>query len=146
MAKLLCLVMQCVRQVPSLLRYVGSQRANPLGMGFCCSNISRSWLHSAHLGPLLLWCCPASYCRHFSWCPEYYLVFVSFSSEQLRLRNLCTLEDTTKLLQKLSEGTLLIGGLDISYSTNDTSLAIAGIAVVRIGSEQNGFRVSVEIK
>ncbi|KAL5964275.1 Endonuclease V [Taenia solium] len=53
--------------------------------------------------------------------------------EQLRLKEQCVLEDSPQVLEKLNGGTLLVGGLDISYSKNDSSLAFVGVSVVRIG-------------
>ncbi|KAL5107878.1 hypothetical protein TcWFU_006469 [Taenia crassiceps] len=53
--------------------------------------------------------------------------------EQLSLKHKCVLEDSPEILEKLNGGTLLVGGLDISYSKNDSSLAFVGVSVVRIG-------------
>ncbi|EUB60346.1 Putative endonuclease [Echinococcus granulosus] len=52
--------------------------------------------------------------------------------EQLRLKQQCVLEDSHEILEKLNSGTLLVGGLDISYSKNVPSLAFVGVSVVRI--------------
>ncbi len=64
--------------------------------------------------------------------------------EQLQLKAQCKLEDTPKLLEKLTNGDLLVGGLDISYSTTDSSLAFVGVSVVRIGDPATNTPVSIK--
>ena len=63
--------------------------------------------------------------------------------EQLRLKQQCILEDDSEILEKLSDGTLLVGGLDISYSKLDPSLAFVGISVVRISDPSLDRRVNL---
>ncbi|VDD82758.1 unnamed protein product [Mesocestoides corti] len=58
--------------------------------------------------------------------------------EQLRLRRQCLLKDPPELLAKLADSSLLVGGLDISYSPTDPSLAFVGVSVVRIGDPTTG--------
>ncbi len=64
--------------------------------------------------------------------------------EQLQLRTQCKLEDRPELLKKLMNGDLLVGGLDISYSTTDPSLAFVGVSVVRIGDPATNTPVSAK--
>ncbi len=54
------------------------------------------------------------------------------------------MEDTSELLEKLTNGDLLVGGLDISYSTTDSSLAFVGVSVVRIGDPATNTPVSTK--
>ncbi|VDM18501.1 unnamed protein product [Hydatigera taeniaeformis] len=53
--------------------------------------------------------------------------------EQIRLKQECVIEDIPEVLEKLRCSTLLVGGLDISYSKSDSTLAFVGVSVVRIG-------------
>ncbi|VDO00445.1 unnamed protein product, partial [Rodentolepis nana] len=56
-----------------------------------------------------------------------------WTREQLELREHSIIEDKDIILEKLSNGTLLVGGLDISYSGID-STAFVGVSVVTIGN------------
>ena len=53
--------------------------------------------------------------------------------EQIQLRKCCILEDSDVILEKISSGTLYVGGLDISYHKSD-SVAFVGVSIVKIGN------------
>nr|VZI36826.1 unnamed protein product [Spirometra erinaceieuropaei] len=54
------------------------------------------------------------------------------SREQLRLRAQCKFTDQPTVLECLKDGTLLVGGLDISYAKENDSVAYAALCVFRL--------------
>ncbi|VDL14514.1 unnamed protein product [Hymenolepis diminuta] len=60
-------------------------------------------------------------------------VVEQWTQEQIQLRNCCILEDKAAILEKMDNGTLCVGGLDISYHKSN-SAAFVGISIVKIGN------------
>ncbi|KAL7059758.1 hypothetical protein AAHC03_013219 [Spirometra sp. Aus1] len=55
-----------------------------------------------------------------------------WAEEQLRLRAQCKFTDQSTVLECLKDGTLLVGGLDISYAKENDSVAYAALCVFRL--------------